>query len=88
MMREATDDQDVALWPNLTGAEILTLLAHLGPGTDQQYQRELVDCFQLQLDRRARTYSTGNRQKVAWWRRSRPAPHCSCSTNPPAAWTR
>lgn len=56
---------DVSLWPDLTGAEILTLLAHLGPGADQRYRDELVDRFALQLDRRARTYSTGNRQKVA-----------------------
>lgn len=56
---------DVALWPDLTGAEILTLLAHLRPGGDEPYKRELVDRFALELDRRARTYSTGNRQKVA-----------------------
>ena len=56
---------DVALWPNLTGAEILTLLAQLGPGVDEVYRGELVDRFALEPDRRARTYSTGNRQKVA-----------------------
>jgi ABC-2 type transport system ATP-binding protein len=56
---------DVALWPNLTGAEILTLLAHLGSGVDEVYRAELVDRFALKLDQRARTYSTGNRQKVA-----------------------
>lgn len=56
---------DVALWPNLTGLEILELLAHLGPGTDVAYRNELVQRFDLAPDRRARTYSTGNRQKVA-----------------------
>jgi ABC-type nitrate/sulfonate/bicarbonate transport system ATPase subunit len=55
---------DVALWPGLTGAEIRTLLARLGPGTDEAYRRELVDRFSLEPDRRALTYSTGNRQKV------------------------
>jgi ABC-2 type transport system ATP-binding protein len=57
---------DVALWPNLTGAETLALLGNLGSvGTDRDYQAELVDRFGLQVDRRCGTYSTGNRQKVA-----------------------
>jgi ABC-2 type transport system ATP-binding protein len=56
---------DVALWPNLTGAEILELLARVGPGTDLAYRAELVERFELDLDRRARAYSSGNRQKVA-----------------------
>ncbi len=56
---------DVALWPALTGQECLDLLAGVGPGTDRAYRNELVARFRLELDRRARTYSTGNRQKVA-----------------------
>jgi ABC-2 type transport system ATP-binding protein len=56
---------DVALWPQLTGAEILDLLARTGPGTDRAYRDELIARFQLDLSRPARTYSTGNRQKVA-----------------------
>ena len=56
---------DVALWPQLTGAEILHLLARTGPGTDLAYRDELVERFDLDLSRPARTYSTGNRQKVA-----------------------
>jgi ABC-2 type transport system ATP-binding protein len=56
---------DVALWPTLTGRECLDLLAGVGPGTDPVYRAELVERFELELDRRARTYSTGNRQKVA-----------------------
>ena len=57
---------DVALWPNLTGAETLALLGNLGSvGTDRAYQAELVERFELQVDRRCGTYSTGNRQKVA-----------------------
>ncbi|ORA18001.1 ABC transporter ATP-binding protein [Mycobacterium arosiense] len=56
---------DVALWPRLTGAEILALLGSLGPGVDAAYRDELVDRFDLELDKPARTYSTGNRQKVA-----------------------
>jgi len=56
---------DVALWPRLTGAEILELLGSVGPGVDAAYRDELVDRFDLELDKPARTYSTGNRQKVA-----------------------
>lgn len=56
---------DVALWPDLTGAEVLALLAALGAGSDLAYQAELVDRFGLEPDRRCGTYSTGNRQKVA-----------------------
>jgi ABC-2 type transport system ATP-binding protein len=56
---------DVALWPSLTGRECLDLLAGIGRGTDTAYREELVARFALEPDRRARTYSTGNRQKVA-----------------------
>src|SRR4029453_17952491 len=56
---------DVALWPQLTGAEILELMARTGPGIDTGYRDELVERFALDLSKPARAYSTGNRQKVA-----------------------
>jgi ABC-2 type transport system ATP-binding protein len=56
---------DVALWPSLTGAEALELLGNLGPGVDTAYRAELVDRFELDLDKRGGAYSSGNRQKVA-----------------------
>ena len=56
---------DVALWPQLTGRECLDVMAGIGGHTDLAHRAELVERFDLQLDRRARTYSTGNRQKVA-----------------------
>ncbi|WP_448640940.1 ABC transporter ATP-binding protein [Geodermatophilus sp. URMC 63] len=56
---------DVALWPALSGQECLDLLAGVGPGTDLAYREELVQRFALDVGKRARTYSTGNRQKVA-----------------------
>ena len=56
---------DVALWPQLTGAEILDLLGRTGPGVDRAYRDELVERFALDLSKPGRTYSTGNRQKVA-----------------------
>jgi ABC-2 type transport system ATP-binding protein len=51
---------DVALWPALSGAETLELLAHI----DRRYRDELMQRFELEVDRRCGTYSTGNRQKV------------------------
>ncbi len=56
---------DVALWPNLTGAETLDLLARIGPGTDLAYRDELVERFALDPGKPGRAYSSGNRQKVA-----------------------
>lgn len=56
---------DVALWPRLTGIEILELLAAIGPNVDFSYRDELVERFDLDIHKPARTYSTGNRQKVA-----------------------
>jgi ABC-2 type transport system ATP-binding protein len=56
---------DVSLWPRLTGRECLELLANLRGDTDLAYRDELVERFRLDVDKRARTYSKGNRQKVA-----------------------
>jgi ABC-2 type transport system ATP-binding protein len=56
---------DVALWPSLTGQECLDLLAGVGLGSDPGYREELIARFALETVRRAGTYSTGNRQKVA-----------------------
>ena len=56
---------DVSLWPRLTGEECLELFARLQGGVDETYRGELVDRFELDLSKRARAYSKGNRQKVA-----------------------
>lgn len=56
---------DVALWPSLTGAEALELLARVGPGIDLSYRAELIDRLDLDVDKPGKAYSTGNRQKVA-----------------------
>lgn len=56
---------DVSLWPKLTGAECLELLGNLHGGTDRARRDALVERFQLDPSKRARTYSKGNRQKVA-----------------------
>jgi ABC-2 type transport system ATP-binding protein len=52
------------LWPSLTGAETLEFLARLHGGTDIAYRDELVSRFQLDLRKKVRALSKGNRQKV------------------------
>jgi polyether ionophore transport system ATP-binding protein len=57
---------DVTLWPSLTGGEIIDLLGKLrGDGHDAKRRSELIERFQLDPAKKARTYSKGNRQKVA-----------------------
>lgn len=58
---------DVALWPALTGQQCLDVLAGLRGGGryDVQRERELVAQFALDPSKRVRSYSKGNRQKVA-----------------------
>jgi ABC-2 type transport system ATP-binding protein len=56
---------DVALWPTLTGGEVIDLLGRLRGGADRRRQAELLERFELDPTRRCRTYSTGNRRKVA-----------------------
>jgi ABC-2 type transport system ATP-binding protein len=52
------------LWPALTGAETLAYLARLRGGTDAAYRDALIERFQLDTDKKVRTLSKGNRQKV------------------------
>jgi len=56
---------DVALWPQLTGLETLTLLGNLSGRVDVAFRDELAERLDLDLGLRARSYSKGNRQKVA-----------------------
>jgi len=56
---------DVALWPNLTGGEVIDLLGQLQGGQDQARRDRLLVMFDLDPTKKARTYSKGNRQKVA-----------------------
>jgi len=52
------------LWPNLTGAETLHLLAQLHGQTDEQYRQVLIERFQFDPHKKVRAYSKGNRQKI------------------------
>jgi ABC-2 type transport system ATP-binding protein len=56
---------DVNLWPNLTGGEVIDLLGRLRGGLDEARRAELVDRFELDPTKKGRSYSKGNRQKVA-----------------------
>jgi ABC-2 type transport system ATP-binding protein len=56
---------DVTLWPNLTGGQVIDFLARLRGGADQKRRHELIERFELDPNKKARTYSKGNRQKVA-----------------------
>jgi ABC-2 type transport system ATP-binding protein len=56
---------DVALWPNLTGGEVIDLLGRLRGGLDERRRAELLERFSLDPTKKGRSYSKGNRQKVA-----------------------
>jgi ABC-2 type transport system ATP-binding protein len=56
---------DVSLWPNLTGGEAIDLFGRLRGGLDEARRAELLERFDLDPTKKSRTYSKGNRQKVA-----------------------
>jgi ABC-2 type transport system ATP-binding protein len=56
---------DVTLWPTLSGGEIIDLLGRLRGSLDTRRRAELLERFELDPTKKARTYSKGNRQKVA-----------------------
>lgn len=57
---------DVNLWPNLSGGEVIDLFINLrGTNVDKKRRDELIERFDLDPTKKCRTYSKGNRQKVA-----------------------
>ncbi|WP_371097366.1 ABC transporter ATP-binding protein [Streptomyces sanglieri] len=56
---------DVTLWRNLSGGEVIDLYGSLRGGLDRTRRADLVDRFELDPTKKGRTYSKGNRQKVA-----------------------
>ncbi|MEV5883569.1 ABC transporter ATP-binding protein [Streptomyces sp. NPDC052020] len=56
---------DVTLWRNLSGGEVIDLYGRLRGGLDRGRRTELIERFELDPTKRGRTYSKGNRQKVA-----------------------
>ena len=53
------------LWPNLTGGQAIDLLGRLRGGLDEKRRAELIERFELDPTKKGRSYSKGNRQKVA-----------------------
>lgn len=56
---------EVSLWPNLTGGQIIDILSRLRGGVDNTKRDSLLTRFELDPTKKARSYSKGNRQKVA-----------------------
>jgi ABC-2 type transport system ATP-binding protein len=56
---------DVTLWPNLTGGEVIDLLGRLRGGLSPKRKTDLLTRFDLDPTKKGRSYSKGNRQKVA-----------------------
>jgi ABC-2 type transport system ATP-binding protein len=56
---------DVNLWPNLTGGEVIDLFVRLRGKSDKTVRDRLITDFNLDPTKKCRTYSKGNRQKVA-----------------------
>ena len=56
---------DVTLWPNLSGGEVIDLLERMRGGLDPRRRTDLLRRFDLDPRKKCRTYSKGNRQKVA-----------------------
>jgi len=55
---------EVSLWPKLSGGEVIDLLARLRGDLDPRRRDDLLERFELDPTKKARTYSKGNRQKV------------------------
>jgi ABC-2 type transport system ATP-binding protein len=55
---------EVVLWPKLSGGEVIDLLGRLRGDLDPRRRDTLLERFELDPTKRARTYSKGNRQKV------------------------
>ncbi len=56
---------DVSLWPNLTGGQAIGILSRLRGEVDSAKLNSLLERFELDPTKKARSYSKGNRQKVA-----------------------
>jgi ABC-2 type transport system ATP-binding protein len=55
---------EVTLWPRLSGGEVIDLMGRLRGDLDPRRRDELLERFELDPTKKARTYSKGNRQKV------------------------
>ncbi|EMR06373.1 putative ABC transporter ATP-binding protein YbhF [Bhargavaea cecembensis DSE10] len=56
---------DVQLWPNLTGGEVIRFFMEMSGNADTEKMETLIREFRLDPKKKCKTYSKGNRQKVA-----------------------
>jgi ABC-2 type transport system ATP-binding protein len=56
---------DVSFWENMTGGEVIDLIGRLRGKADPARRKELIGRFELDVSKKCKTYSKGNRQKVA-----------------------
>lgn len=56
---------ETSFWPNMTGAETLRFLANIHGSSNDDYQQELIEKFDFDPNKKVRSYSKGNRQKIA-----------------------
>lgn len=56
---------DTVLWAGLSGGECIDLIGRFSGRQDRQRRDELIEAFDFDPTKRARSYSKGNRQKVA-----------------------
>ena len=56
---------DVNPWASLSGGEVIDLLSRLHGAPNPKRRKELIDRFQFDPSKKCRSYSKGNRQKVA-----------------------
>jgi ABC-2 type transport system ATP-binding protein len=56
---------ETSYWPNMTGAETLRFLANIHGSSNDDYQAELIEKFDFDPNKKVRSYSKGNRQKIA-----------------------
>jgi ABC-2 type transport system ATP-binding protein len=56
---------ETSYWPGLTGAETLRFLANIHGSSNDDYQAELIEKFDFDPNKKVRSYSKGNRQKIA-----------------------
>jgi len=56
---------DVQLWPNLTGGEVIRFFMKMSGNADTEKMETLIREFRLDPKKKCKTYSKGNRQKVA-----------------------
>ena len=56
---------EVNLWPNLTGGEVIDIFMAMAKSNNIEKRDQLLNLFDLDPTKKCRTYSKGNRQKVA-----------------------